>query len=237
MALTIVRPEDTLAVGRLTAAIYGAPGVGKTTLSQTADRPLTLDFDAGAHRAARRGDVARIQSWADVAGMDADALDGYRTLIVDTVGASMDMLTTELTRKDPALSTAGGTLTLQGYGALRAAFGRFLRSLLDTGKDVVLVSHATEQSEDGRPVYRLDIAGSSKNVIHKEADLFGFVSVGDDGSRYIDFRPGPGHHGKDPAGFGRVKIPASRADTMARMIAAAKKRLSAPPANTAKTDE
>jgi replication-associated recombination protein RarA len=34
----------------MVALIYGDPGIGKTTLANTAPNPLLLDFDRGAHR-------------------------------------------------------------------------------------------------------------------------------------------------------------------------------------------
>jgi hypothetical protein len=63
MALKIVRSSDPIRVERLNLVIYGPPGVGKSSLAFTADTPLLLDFDQGAHRAANRKDIVRVAQW------------------------------------------------------------------------------------------------------------------------------------------------------------------------------
>src|SRR5690606_38238567 len=52
MALKITKASDPLTVEQLIVCIYGPPGLGKTTLGFSARKPLLLDFDRGAHRAA-----------------------------------------------------------------------------------------------------------------------------------------------------------------------------------------
>ena len=240
MALRFVTPEEALNVERATVALYGAPGVGKSSLALTAENALLMDFDGGAHRALRRGDVARVESWRDVvklSGETAERVKSYDTLIVDTVGTALDMLADDIIRREPNMGNRMGGLTLQGFGALRSTFARWLHALTGAGKDVVLVSHATEAQEGGQLVQRLAIQGSTKDAVHQAADMFGYVSVDDEGGRYVDFRPAPGHHGKDPAGFGRVRLPRDREDTLGAMIAEAKRRLSSPPATHADKEE
>ena len=83
MALKIVRAADPIKVERLNVCLYAPPGVGKTSLAFTAEAPLLLDFDQGAHRAANRKDSVRVTSWSDVADLTPDDLAPYKTLIVD----------------------------------------------------------------------------------------------------------------------------------------------------------
>ena len=62
MALKILSAAEPITVDRITLALYGDPGVGKTTLAFSADKPLLFDFDNGAHRASNRKDTVRVAS-------------------------------------------------------------------------------------------------------------------------------------------------------------------------------
>src|SRR5690606_12335554 len=115
--------------------IYGAPGLGKTSLAFTADTPLLLDFDQGAHRAANRKDIVQVRAWGDVTSITEDDLAPFNTIIVDTAGRALDALTADIIRRNPKLGR-GGALTLQGYGALKAEFIAWLKLLNGFGKDV-----------------------------------------------------------------------------------------------------
>ena len=64
MTLRIVRSAEPIPVERLNVVVYAQPGIGKTSLAFTADAPLLLDFDKGAHRAANRKDIVRAERWA-----------------------------------------------------------------------------------------------------------------------------------------------------------------------------
>src|SRR5690606_9551046 len=86
MALKITRATDPIRVERLNVCLYGQPGAGKTSLAFTASRPLLLDFDQGAHRAAGRKDTVQVHHWGDVAGIAAGDLSEFDTIIVDTAG-------------------------------------------------------------------------------------------------------------------------------------------------------
>ena len=86
MALKILSASEPLPVEQLVVAIYGQPGIGKTTLAFTAEAPLLLDFDKGAYRAVGRKDTVQIESWPDVTNITEADLAPYKTVIVDTAG-------------------------------------------------------------------------------------------------------------------------------------------------------
>ncbi|KMM77050.1 hypothetical protein ACP93_02475 [Xanthomonas sp. NCPPB 1128] len=205
MALRIVRSSDPIKVNRLNLCIYAAPGLGKTSISFTADKPLLLDFDRGAHRATNRKDTVQVESWEDVASITADDLADFNTVVVDTAGRALDVLTADIIRRNPKAGR-GGALTLQGYGTLKAEFVAWLKHLNGLGKDVVLIAHMDEQRNGDEIIERLDVQGGSKGEIYKAADAMGRLSIRD-GKRVLNFSPTDAAFGKNPGQLDPLDVP------------------------------
>ena len=134
--LIITRSDDPLTIEQLVMCIYGAPGLGKTTLGFSASKPLLLDFDAGAARSANRGDSVQISSWSEVANMNAKDLEPYSTIVVDTAGRALDCLANHIIDRNPKMGRGGGALTLQGYGQLKADFTTWVKMIRSFKKDL-----------------------------------------------------------------------------------------------------
>lgn len=205
MALRIVKSSDPIKVERLNVCIYGQPGAGKSSLAFTAADPLLLDFDQGAHRAANRKDIVRVTAWADVADLTPEDLGAYKTVVVDTAGRALDILTADIIRRNPKAGR-GGALTLQGYGTLKAEFVAWLKALNGMGKDVVLITHMDEQRNGDEIIERLDVQGGSKGEIYKAADAMGRVAV-KGGARTLNFNPTEASFGKNPGQLDALEIP------------------------------
>lgn len=227
MALRITKSSEPIKVDRLNVCIYGQPGAGKSSLAFTADAPLLLDFDNGAHRAANRKDVVRVQGWSDVADMGPNDLAAYKTIIVDTAGRALDVLTADIIRRNPKAGR-GGALTLQGYGTLKAEFVAWLKALNTYGKDVVLIAHMDEQRNGDDIIERLDVQGGSKGEIYKAADAMGRLSI-KAGARTLNFNPTEAAFGKNPGLLDVMEIPHPDKDPafLAGVVAAIKARLNA----------
>jgi AAA domain-containing protein len=204
MALRIVKQSEAIKVERVNLCIYGAPGIGKTTLGFTAENPLLLDADEGAYRATNRKDSVPAKTWADIASIEKSDLEPYSTVIVDTAGRALDKLTADIISSNPKMGR-GGALTLQGYGELKSKFTAWMKMLNSFGKDVVLLCHMDEQRRGDDVIERLDVQGGSKGEIYKSVDAMGKLYI-ENKKRLLDFSPRENSYGKNPGQFSILDV-------------------------------
>ena len=223
MSLRITKATDVITIEQLIATIYGNPGVGKTHLGFTADKPLVLDFDGGVYRAANRGDCVRVTSWAEVENITAEDLKPYNTLVLDTAGRALDVLAVDIITKNPKHGRGAGSLTLPGFGELKERFKNFTNLIRSFGKDIVLLVHGDEQKNGDDIIERIDATGSSKNEIYKQSDLMGRLKI-DKGRRVLNFNPTDTAFGKNPAGLPVIEV-GSAPDVLAKVLADTKAAL------------
>lgn len=213
MAITLVKPTDTLSCPHPTIMIYSAmPGIGRTSLGYMTRKGLLADFDRGAHRAGNRKDTLQVDTWADMLELlDSPVLENYQEFVVDTVGRLLDVMGAGLIRDNPKNAQGDGTLSLKGWGALRMLFISTLDRLRARGLDVILVAHGKEEKDGDVTIMRPDIQGGSYSEVHKQADLIGFLTMrGRD--RIIDFSPNERWIGKNPGNWPPIKVPNYGAD-------------------------
>ena len=231
MPINIVDGGD-LRISSVIATLYGPPGIGKTTYALTANNPLLLDFDRGAHRAdGRHGKaVAPVAQWQDVSGLKPADLDGYDTIIVDTIGTLLDSLAANIVAKDSKMGYAGN-LNLQGYGKLKADFARWLGFLRSIGKDIVFLAHCTEQRQpDGSTVDRIKAVGASRDEVYQQSDIIGRLSInGKD--RVVSFDPTEHSYAKNCGLPDQLVLPpADACDALGVLLTEAKERIGHEPA-------
>jgi hypothetical protein len=205
--MRIIKGSETIDVQHPVFLIFGQPGIGKTSLAYSTTDPLLLDFDNGAHRAANRRDTLQIGQWQDVAELmgDRDALAAYRSVIPDTVGRCLDVMTADIIRESPKLGP-NGNLSQQGWGTLKTRFRTWVASLRALGKDVLLVAHDKEDKDGDTRVVRPDIVGGSYSEVMKVSDFVGYLYMsGKD--RILDFNPTDRWVGKNPGNWSPMKLP------------------------------
>lgn len=167
MALNIVTSAQPLHIQNLIVFIYGDPGVWKTSLAFTTKNPILFDFDKGAYRASNRKDTVQINAWSEVANFTANDLNGYDTIIIDTAGQVLDMISDTLKQDVKNIRRGSNELSMQGYGKLGSIFTNWLKMLRNMGKDIVILAHAGEDKDGDNIIKRPDMVGSSKKEVYK----------------------------------------------------------------------
>jgi hypothetical protein len=205
MALRITKSIEPIEVKRITVCLYAVPGIGKTSTAFTAEKPLLLDFDRGAYRSKNRRDIVQVEKWEDVVSITQADLAAYKTLVIDTAGRALDVLTPKLIADDPKMGR-GGALTLPGFGRLKSEFIAWTKLLMSFGLDVILLCHSDESKHGDDIIERLDMQGASKNEIYKSADVMGRLYLRN-GKRMLNFSPTDVAFGKNPAALEPLEVP------------------------------
>lgn len=161
----------------LTVTVYGDPGIGKTTLANTAPNPLILDFDNGYHRASHAKHYITYTSWAEAIRDRAEIMhalqNDYDTLVVDTVGTAIELMQNYIVETQPALSRN----TIKLWGETKKLAHEFFGRLKYMGKNIVYIAHAKIKEEgDTRRATPL-IPGSTYDSILQSSDLIGYYTT------------------------------------------------------------
>lgn len=206
--MRIIRGTELIAVEHPVMTLFGPPGICKTSLGYSAKDPLLLDFDAGAHRAINRRDTLQITTWADVLELMAEpsALEPYGSVIADTVGRCLDLMTVHILAENPKLAQDGNNLNQRGWGKLKMDFRTWMTQLRALDKDVVLIAHDKEDKDGDVRFMRPDIVGGSLGEVMKVSDLVGYLSM-NGRNRVLDFSPTDRWFGKNPGQWKPMLVP------------------------------
>lgn len=224
--LNITKEAEAMPTENIVLTLYGPPGCLKTSSAFTAESPLLLDFDGGAHRAIVRRDTVRINAWPEVQSITAADLEPYRTVVVDTAGRMVEIISEHVMGLDPKNRSGRFAPSLQGWGVVKGEFRSWVRALKALQKDIVFVLHSEEQRKGDDVMERLEIAGASKNEVHRASDAMGrmkFVK----GALNLLFSPDDSAFGKNPAQLPPIAVPnlLVERDFLAGIIAKTKEAL------------
>jgi hypothetical protein len=175
--IKVYSQQDDLIYQGLNILIYGDPGIGKTTLANTAPNPLVLDFDRGSHRAShRRGNVVQFDSWSDIISSQKELqelISKHDSIIIDTVGTMIELMQMFLQTSQPALARNGIKL----WGETKKLFAEFFTPLKLSGKNVIFIAHAKEKEEGDFRIKRPLVQGGSYDLLMQACDLVGYYTT------------------------------------------------------------
>lgn len=188
--------ENTLVAG----LVYGQPGIGKSTLALSGPNPVMIDTDLGMKRVEKRFRVSCIQpqSYKEVLELfEGNELNPFETIVIDTLGKFADMIGDYVCDINPKnRRKEENALSIQGWGAVKAEFQRFLRIAKTKNKHLIFVAHEREEKEEDVVKKRPDVSGSSGKDLVKDLDFMGYMQAKDN-RRTISFTPSEKFYAKN----------------------------------------
>lgn len=223
--MPIVKATDQFPARPVVMLVYGVPGVGKTSLSNTAENPVLVDCDRGADRAVVRKDTLVCSKWEDIVA-EKETFKNYKTVIIDTAKACLDDFLCDYAMR---VDDASKKNKLKMFGYVGDAFKAFVAYLRSINVDLVILAHAAEDKDGDDRIFYPSVTGQSKDLVQRIADQIGFLSYGADNSRVLHFQKNHRIVAKDTARLGDIIIPDASdpayATAMANIIAATKTRI------------
>jgi hypothetical protein len=205
----IVKPEEmNFSDKNIILIVSGAPGTGKTTLALSAPDVLLIDADEGMARVnpAHRKDSSICKAYEELLA-DIKAAEGrYKTIVIDTGGALIEMMKDWAMRTEPTANKKNGGFSLQGYGVIKS---EFLRMSADLRRkfNVIFLFHTTREKNGDEDFFEIVVEGSTRSLVYQPADLAAYLHIVN-GERYLGFTPTMNYNAKSAYGIkGLVKVP------------------------------
>ena len=191
--------------------ISGLPGTGKTTLALSAPDVLLIDADEGMARVApaHRKDASICKTFDEVRADVAAAKGQYKTIVVDTGGALIDMLKQHVINHPDDYSGGSkksGGISQQGFGYVKQLFLDFSAELRKNF-NVIYIFHESMTKQNEGVFYELICEGSAKTLVYQPADLAAHLMI-QNGRRVLGFTPTEEYTAKSAYGIkGLVQVP------------------------------
>lgn len=195
--------------------IAGYAGIGKTTLSLSAPKPLLFDIDNGIDRveAPYRKDTISVTDYELLLkDLETEDFTPYETFVIDTGGKLLDLMKPYVIKQNAQNGQRDGALSMKGWGAVGVEFKRFTEIITKMNKHVIYVFHTKEETDGELMKLRIAMEGSTKTKIWEDMDLGGFVEM-QGKKRTIGFANTERYYAKGTHGIsGIYEIPTLTAD-------------------------
>ncbi len=161
---------------------FGEPKSGKTTIASKFPKSLLLAFEKG-YNALAGIKAQPINSWAEFLKVcrqlkDEKVKEVYETIIIDTADIAYDYCQKYICANH-GVDTVGDIPFGKGYTLIGSEFDEKIRSIVQMGYGIVLISHATDKvftNESGEQynkiVSTLDKRGN--RIVTRMADIIGY---------------------------------------------------------------
>jgi len=202
--MPILKKEESLPERPVVIVVYGEPGIGKTSLFNTALSPLLVDFDRGVDRSIMRQDTLLVSKWEDVQNEEkAGTFNHYKTIGIDTAKAALDdFLMAYVVKQDYAAAKN----KLKAYGAIGDEFKLFVNNRRADNAELVIIAHSKDEKE-GDVIKKIpDVTGQSYNLLLRIADQVGYMRTINN-KRSIQWEPTDTTIGKNVARLPVTEIP------------------------------
>ena len=210
--MAIVKPtEMNFSSKNLIMIISGLPGTGKTTLALSAPDVLLIDADEGMCRVNvnHRKDASICKTFAEVKADVAAAKGQYKTIVVDTGGALVDMMKQYVLDNPndyPGGAKKSGGISLQGFGFVKQLFLDFSNELR-RNFNVVYIFHESISKQNDGIFYELVCEGAARTLVYQPADLAAHLFI-QNNKRMLGFTPTEEYSGKAAYGIkGIIPVP------------------------------
>lgn len=191
--------------------ISGLPGTGKTTLALSAPDVLLIDADEGLARVApaHRKDASICKTFDEIKADVAAAKGQYKTIVVDTGGALVDMLKQHVIDHPDEYSSGtkkSGGISLQGFGYVKQLFLDFSADLRKNFNVIYIFHESMDKQNDG-VFYNLVCEGAARTLVYQPADLAAHLFILN-GKRVLGFTPTEEYTAKSAYGIkGLITLP------------------------------
>jgi len=195
--MNIQNTRDYPFVPNINMLVYGRGGVGKSTFGSTFPKALFLDFENGVKYFKQRGiEVPVVQFDSFPTHKEQEEIiayakkDSFDSIVIDPIGEAMEKLI-----KDTNLISgqkyrqSNGDLTMAGWGKVKDEMRSFIKRMRDTGKNILIVAHTTEEQDGEVLKQRPLIATKLVDELIAIVDIVGYLDVitaeGEDTKRII----------------------------------------------------
>lgn len=191
--MAIKKPSEmSFADKNIIMIISGLPGTGKTTLALSAPDVLLIDADEGLARVApaHRKDASICKTFDEIRADVAAAKGNYKTIVVDTGGALVDMLKQHIIdhpEEYPGGAKKSGGISLQGFGFVKQLFLDFSAELRKNFNVIYIFHESMDKQNDG-VFYNLVCEGAARTLVYQPADLAAHLFILN-GKRVLGFTP------------------------------------------------
>lgn len=199
--------------------LYGAPGIGKTTLAlsdgNNGGNTLLIDLEHGVGRTnpvhRMNASVLSASTYEEVLkDLETPEAKAAATIVIDTAGSLVDYLKDWAMRtKSDAKTKTGAFNGLKGFGYVKTELESFVNKIKTVmNKNVIFIFHCDEKADkDGNPIQRLRCEGSFRNTVWTGIDFGAYIQMLGN-KRFACFTPEDEFFAKGCHGIsGHVEIP------------------------------